>query len=120
MSIPTTPATPATLDTAHTTAVLASLAADLQRQPPDAEAVLAGVEFYCLIRWCMLTVEGRRGPRDTHDADRLYDALTVAYERAGAFVRVSRGHAFYNVGALREAVRDVAMREKGGAGDVGP
>ena len=112
--------TPATLAAAHTTAVLDHLASDLHRQPAGADTVLAGVELYSLIRWCMLKVERQRRLRDTHDADRLYDALTVAYERAGAFVGVSRGHAFYNVGALCEAVRDVAVREKGVSGDVRP
>ncbi len=87
-------------------AVLTHLANDLQRQPTGADTVLAGVELY----WCMLKVEGRRGLRDTHDADRLYDTLTAAYEQSGAFAGVSRGHAFYDVGALCEAVRDVAER----------
>ncbi len=101
MPIHVTPAT------AHTTDILAYLADDLQRQPADADTAMAGVELYCMIRWCMLKVEGRRGPRDTHDADRLYDTLTAVYERSGAFVGVSRGHAFYDVEALCEAVRGV-------------
>jgi len=98
-------------------AILAHLADDLQRQPTGADTMVAGVELYCLIRWCMLKVEGRRGPRDTHDADRLYDTLTAAYERSGAFVGVSRGHAFYDVGALCEAVR--AVRDVAGRGEEG-
>ena len=89
-------------------AILAHLADDLQRQPTGADTMVAGVELYCLIRWCMLKVEGRRGPRDTLDADRLYDTLTAAYEQSGAF----RGHAFYDVGALCEAVQDVARRQE--------
>jgi len=91
-------------------AVLAHLAADLQQPPPGADTALAGVELYCLIRWCMLKVEGQRRSRDTRDADRLYDTLTAAYERSGAFVGTSKGQRFYDVGALYDAARDVAER----------
>jgi len=93
-------------------AVLAHLIYTLRAQPPGTEMVMGGGEVYGLIRWCMLKVEGQRRSRATRDADRLYDTLTAAYERSGAFVGVSRGHAFYDVGALCDAVRDVARQQE--------
>jgi len=83
---------------------------DHLQQPHGPEFAVSGDELYTWLRAYLTQAGHRQRPDYAYEANRLYSVIADNYRQAGNYIATDQGQDFFDVAALRDAVRRTSRR----------